>query len=508
MALWILSLVAASIGVAFWIYQRFGHLLKYGAKIPGYPAFPVIGNALEYVNKTPHEFLESVGENFAAHGKTFRVWMGPDLMVVSKDARVAEAVLSSQKFLDKSNEYDFLRPWLANGLLTSTGRKWHSRRKIITPTFHFKILEQFVEIFDRQSSVFVEKLRPHAVSEEAFDIYPLVTLCALDVICESAMGTKVNAQEDAESEYVRAVKDMSYIVHQRTFKILARMNFTFNLMPYRGVQEQALKVLHGYTDSVIKSRRRELGATSGWKIDENDNDIGIRKKVAFLDMLLATTVDGKPLEDLEIREEVDTFMFEGHDTTTSAISFLFRCLAENPKVQAKVYEEILTVIGNDVSRPVTLQVLNDLNYLDLVIKETLRLYPSVPAYARNLKEDMIVGKDITIPAGCNLVVVPFYMGRDADYFERPNEFWPERFATETSAEKANPYRYVPFSAGPRNCVGQKFAVAEIKSLVSKTLRHYEVLPVGAARAAKTGRFVAELILRDEGGVPVRLRKRV
>ena len=84
--------------------------------------------------------------------------------------------------ITKSDEYDFIKPWLGTGLLTSTGKKWSNRRKIITPTFHFKILEQFVEIFDEQSDTFVKKLA-HFKDQEAFNIFPLTALCALDIIC-------------------------------------------------------------------------------------------------------------------------------------------------------------------------------------------------------------------------------------------------------------------------------------------------------------------------------------
>jgi cytochrome P450 family 4 len=99
-------------------------------------------------------------------------------------------------------------PWLGTGLLTSTGKKWSQRRKIITPTFHFKILEEFIETFDRQSDILVDKLREkmERSNEKTFDIYPFITLCALDVICESAMGTTVDAQQ-GNSDYAKAVNE-------------------------------------------------------------------------------------------------------------------------------------------------------------------------------------------------------------------------------------------------------------------------------------------------------------
>lgn len=116
--------------------------------------------------------------------------------------------MTSPKFISKSDDYEFLLPWLGTGLLTSTGRKWSQRRKIITPTFHFKILEQFIDTFDHQSSILIDKLNAKMEVEgsKGFDIYPLITLCALDVICESAMGTTVDAQQ-GNSDYAKAVNE-------------------------------------------------------------------------------------------------------------------------------------------------------------------------------------------------------------------------------------------------------------------------------------------------------------
>lgn len=98
------------------------------------------------------------------------------------DVKYLEVILSSQQMIKKSQLYDILVDWLGRGLLLSWGKKWHSRRKIITPTFHFKILEQFVETFDQQSSIMVQKLYAKADGKTAIDIFPVVCLCALDII--------------------------------------------------------------------------------------------------------------------------------------------------------------------------------------------------------------------------------------------------------------------------------------------------------------------------------------
>lgn len=221
---------------------------------------------------------------------------------------------------------------------------------------------------------------------------------------------------------------------------------------YRREQE-VLKVLHEFTDNVIRSRRKEL-LNNVAIADTSIEDIGGKRKMALLDLLLESSVEGQPLSDIDIREEVDTFMFAGHDTTSSAISFVLYNLAKYPVVQRKVYEEVNSVVG--VSRQnVSLKELNNLHYLDLVIKETLRIYPIVPYFGRKLSEDVNV-MGYTLPQYSNVYISPFIMGRNENIFPDPMKFNPERFDVETTVEKMNPFAYVPFSAGPRNCIGKPF----------------------------------------------------
>jgi cytochrome P450 family 4 len=180
----------------------------------------------------------------------------------------------------------------------------------------------------------------------------------------------------------------------RMFEVHLRSDFIFNLTKRGKRQKELLKILHGFTDSVIISRREEL-MKKGGKSEENDDtdDVGVRKKMAFLDVLLQSTIEGKPLNNMDIREEVDTFMFEGHDTTSSGIAFCLYNLAKHPEVQQKAFEEIRQVFGDDLERATTLKDLNDLHYLENVIKESLRLYPSVPFYARKISENVDIRKD-------------------------------------------------------------------------------------------------------------------
>ena len=116
------------------------------------------------------------------YGKFFCVWISNYLAFFASDVKDVDQVLSSQVLITKNNLYDVLVPWLGRGLLLSNGKKWFNKRKIITPAFHFKILEQFVDVFDAQSNVFVEQIENYA-DGELVNIYPFVTRLTLDILC-------------------------------------------------------------------------------------------------------------------------------------------------------------------------------------------------------------------------------------------------------------------------------------------------------------------------------------
>ncbi|XP_016995691.2 cytochrome P450 4d1 isoform X2 [Drosophila takahashii] len=479
--------------------------------VPAPLPLPLLGNAHLFWGLSPAEAILKIGELAERHGDAFGLFLGPSYSVMLFNPRDVEKVLNSTQLLNKSQEYSFLNRWLNEGLLVSSGRKWHRRRKIITPAFHFRILEPYVEIFDRQSLRLVEELRlKRSRGQEKINLGEAIHLCTLDAICETAMGVSINAQSNADSEYVQAVKTISMVLHKRMFNILYRFDLTYMLTPLARAEKKALDVLHQFTEKIIVQRREEIirggnGGDQGSTGSTEDADVGAKRKMAFLDILLQSTIDERPLSNLDIREEVDTFMFEGHDTTSSALMFLFYNIATHPEAQRRCFEEIRSVMGEDRSTPVTYELLNRLHYVDLCVKETLRMYPSVPLLGRKVLEDCEINGKL-IPAGTNIGISPLYLGRREELFSEPNSFKPERFDVVTTAEKLNPYAYIPFSAGPRNCIGQKFAMLEIKAIAANVLRHYEVDFVGDTSQPPV--LIAELILRTKDPLMFKVRERV
>ncbi|KAJ3632246.1 hypothetical protein MTP99_009263 [Tenebrio molitor] len=464
--------------------------------IPGPPPLPIFGNILEIGSTTTFidvmlNFAKKYGGVLLLHGGPIR-----KTLLVS-DYKFLECVLSSTKILNKTEDYDFFRPWLGTGLLTSDGPKWKKHRRILTPAFHFQILEQFIDVFESGGNTLIQKLEKE-VGKKSVDIYPFVTLCTLDIICETAMGTKINAQENSDSEYVRSVKDMCRIIIERSFSFLQLFDLTYPLTKNYYVEKKALKVLHQHTNSVITKRRGELKnpATKKTQVD----DFGPKIKKAFLDLILDAKVDGRSLTQEEIREEVDTFMFEGHDTTASAISFAIFCLANHPEVQAKALEEQRELFGSNKKPSPTYADLQSMKYLEQVIKETLRLYPSVPFYGRKTNEAVKFNGSI-IPEGVTITLFAYAIHRDPKYFENPEQFNPSRFE---KIDGKLPYCFIPFSAGPRNCIGQKFAMLEMKSTLSKIIRKFELMPSTPQHKLQ---LAAEAVLKSANGVKISLKLR-
>ncbi|KAG4074182.1 hypothetical protein HA402_016210 [Bradysia odoriphaga] len=374
-------------------------------KLPGPLPLPFIGNAQHFVNKSSAEIWVTVVNLASQYGDVIRIWAASDLLVLMSNPRDVE---------------------------------------ILTPSFHFKALEEYVKIFDRHSCVFVDTLSKYKTTDKV-ELFPLIELCTLDIICEAAMGIEMNSQRNANSKYVKAVKTICHIIIARVTSILFCFDTVFRFTAMYQRQTNALKVLHGFTDRVIQERRQKLVTQSS--TDTVDKESTQTTKT-FLDILLQGEIDGKPLSNLDIREEVDTFMFEGHDTTSSALLFCFFALARYPDIQQKCFQEIRNVLGDNRSAT-SCNELNNLRYLDLVIKETLRLYPSVPLIARLLSEELTIG-NYTYPKGTNLGFSPVILGRNPELFHNPLEFRPERFLDDATTEKFT-FSYLPFSAGPRNC---------------------------------------------------------
>jgi cytochrome P450 len=274
-------------------------------------------------------------------------------------------------------DYRFLNSWLGQGLLLSTGTKWHKRRKLLTKAFHFQILDNFLIVMNKQAQILCQILADRFSGGKEVDICPLVAHCALDIICETAMGQSVHAQDAADSPYVRAVYRALQVVHIRQKSPWLWPDWLFGISPIGMEYTKCLAILHEFTARVIRQRRQSLTVKSGESVlCKTSEDEEKKNKLALLDLLLTEFENDEDkdsiLSDKDIAEEIDTFMFEGHDTTAANLAFTLFLLASHPKEQEKCQAEQDDLFPDGDSRMPTMQDLGKMKYLEACIKESLR----------------------------------------------------------------------------------------------------------------------------------------
>lgn len=240
-------------------------------------------------------------------------------------------------------------------------------------------------------------------------------------------------------------------------------------------------------------------------LDYNDeNDIGQKKRLAFLDQLTVNAQrDDVDFTEKEVMDQVNTIMFEGHDTTAAGSSFALCMLGIHKDIQEKCIQEIDDIFQKS-DRECTFADTLEMKYLERVIMETLRMYPPVPVIARQLKEEVkLASGDYALPVDTTVVIAQTLLHRRPDTFPNPDVFNPDNFLPEKCLDR-HYYSYIPFSAGPRSCVGRKFAMLKLKVMLSTILRNCRV---HCDIAEKDFKLQADLILKMTGGFNIRVEER-
>ncbi|CAG7837656.1 unnamed protein product [Allacma fusca] len=479
--------------------------------MPGAKGYPIVGHALQLLQ--PEVVMGRLMDWRGTHGSRLKVILGYTAYnLFLTDPKDIEKVVNSHELLNKGSNYDFVRPWLGYGLLTQGGEKWYKRRRMLTPAFHFSILETFQHVFNEQSAVLVKIMREKLEDKENIEMNSLFSLCALDIISETAMGRKLNCQRES-TPYVEAVLRQSQFIYKRWMSPWLQNDFIWSISPAGREDKANLKTLHDFTENVILERKERYALAKEEKsvvIQPDENHItesvyfSKKERFAFLDLLLSIQDSSEDqLTDADIREETDTFMFEGHDTAAAGLLWSFYLLVKNPEHQALVHSELDGIFGDDTHRSITSNDLTKMKYLELCIKESLRLYPSVAFMSRKVKREFRLDSETLVPPGVDVAMCPYLTHRDPNIYPEPEKFLPTRHTPENSAGR-HPYAYIPFSAGLRNCIGQRFVQAEMKTVLANIFRHFQVQ---LADPNETVVPLPEIVMRPNEDIRVALKLR-
>ncbi|NWV19340.1 CP4B1 protein, partial [Origma solitaria] len=466
-------------------------LIKALEAFPGPPKHWLYGhNHLIRPEKLLYQLM-SWGEEYPY---AFPRWFGPVLpSLIVHHPEYAKSILGRTD-PKASVPYRFLLPWIGKGLLVLEGSKWFQHRKMLTPAFHYDVLKSYVTLMSDSVKVMLDKWDKSITERKSVELFQDVSLMTLDSIMKCAFSFHSNCQTQSNSHYyIRAVYDLSYLLSHR-IRTFSFKDVFYGLTRKGREFQDACKLAHAHTDKVIQERKTLLS-------NEKELDkIQKKRHLDFLDILLCSKdPNGVGLSDEDLRAEVDTFMFEGHDTTASGISWLFYCLSLHPEHQQQCREEIQGILGDRDT--IEWEDLGKMTYTTMCIKESMRLFPPVPSVSRQLSKPITFPDGRSLPAGCQIALNIFAIHRNRDVWEDPEVYDPLRFSPENSAQRHS-HAFLPFSAGSRNCIGQQFAMNEMKVALALTLLRFELHP----DPSKLPIMVQQIVLRSSNGIHLQLKK--
>ena len=449
-------------------------------KVPQSKGRWLIGNLPEFRND-PIPFLD---QSWRTLGDIFKFDIGPRAFYVISSPEMARQVLVEGKHkYHRGRNFDGGTPLtilLGLSLLTTDGESWLSKRRTMQPIFH---RQRIVKMGDTMSGAGERMLqRWQARTNHEIELSEEMKLVTLDIINRTMFSADVMGEVDT----VGSVVDIG--VHYITGRVSALLPAPMSWpTPNNRRFQKAKALLDDYLYRIIRERRANFAN-------------GGEAKGDLLDMLLEAKDEetGEGMNDEQVRNEVATIYGAGHETTALALTWTWYALAQNPEVLRKLQAEVDTVLEG---RTPTMADLPKLPYTLQVFEESMRFYPPVPFTVR-LAEEATELDGYPLPNGAFVMINIHNMHRHPQYWERPEEFWPDRFAAENKT-KNNRAAYMPFLTGPHMCIGNNFALMEGQLLLAMMAQKYEMELLPGQRIEKE----ATVTMRPKYGMKMKLVER-
>jgi cytochrome P450 len=368
--------------------------------------------------------------------------------LITNPSDVRHVLQDNARNYHKSPLYQKLRMSIGNGLLTSEDEFWLRQRRIAQPAFHRQRVESLAGTMADAARDAVERWQPISATGQPVDVAEEMMRLTRTVVLRTLLGGDLGP-------YTDTIDEAWTIINEHVGESFWSLGFSDRFPPSKHRRFQAARaVLKGAVDYVISQRRRNPS-------DRSD----------LLSMLMSARDEetGEAMTDEQLRVEVTTFLLAGQETTSLALTWTWYLLSQHADVRRRLDEEIDAAL---CGRPPAHGDLVNLPYTRMVIDEAMRLYPPAWAFSRQALADDELG-GFRLPRGWLALVVPFVLHRLPAYWPDPETFNPDRFSAEQSAARPK-FVYVPFGAGPRQCIGNQFALIEAHLIVATLAQRYHL----------------------------------
>ncbi|WP_254862248.1 cytochrome P450 [Halovivax gelatinilyticus] len=402
---------------------------------PGPSGLPIVGavpasilGGLEFRERVAREYGDIVH------------WsgLGDHYYMVSDPEAIAHVLVHNNDNYVKGELFQrSLRPLTGNGILNSEEDEWRRNRHLIQPAFHPDRIDVYAELMCEEA----ERTIGAWTDGETRSIHDDMMELTLRIVSRALFGVNIDPYvddiESAVNDFLPATSSLSHLLLPEGIPLPARRRMA-----------RARATLADVVDDIVRRKRADPG----------DADV--------ISMLLAARDENEnPLSDEQIRDEAITLLTAGHETTAVALTYTTYLLAQHPEIERRLVDEL------DRDRPTVDDVSNG-SFVDRVVKESMRLYPPVPGVVREAKTPDRIG-GYRIPAGATVFLSQWVTHRDGRWYDDPLAFRPDRWSDEV-ADELPQLAYFPFAAGPRRCVGDRFAMVEAKLLLATIYREYHL----------------------------------
>ncbi|KAM5261910.1 cytochrome P450 3A12-like isoform 2-T2 [Hipposideros larvatus] len=454
-------LLATSL-LLLYLYGTSTHRLFKKLGIPGPTPLPFFGTFLGY-RKGVWDFDKKC---FKKYGNIWGFYDGRQPVLAITDPDMIKIVLVKECYSVFTNRQP-AGPvgFMKSAISLSEDENWKRIRTLLSPTFTSGKLKEMFPIIGQYGDMLVRNLKKEAEKGKPITLKDIFGAYSMDVITSTSFGVNIDSLNNPQDPFVKNIKKLL------NFNILNPLILSIVLFPFLIPVFEALNIFvfpKPLTDFFTKSIK---------KIKESRLNDKRKHRVDFLQLMINSqnskeTDTHKALSDLELVAQSIVFIFAGYETTSTSLSFLMYILATHPDVQQKLQEEIDSTFPNKA--PPTYDALVQMEYLDMVVNETLRLFPVLARIERVCKKDVEIN-GVFIPKGTVVIMPSFVLHRDSAFWPEPEEFRPERFSKQNK-DSINPYIYLPFGTGPRNCIGMRFALMNMKLAVVRVLQNFSFKP--------------------------------
>lgn len=376
----------------------------------------------------------------------------------------------------KSADYRALARVLGKGLLTNEGKSWQHQRSLIQPAFRRENILSYAPVMTRATN----QLLTSWTDGESRNLHEDMMALTLQIVAQCLFGAEVGGIAERVGKAMEVIMDR--FVVDASQALLLPFDIPDFLAPAR---RRAINDLNRIIEGIIRERRdsHQLGGDLlGTLLQVRDSS-------------------GQPMSDHQLRDEVMTLFLAGHETTAIALSWTCFLLAQNPRIEARLVEELSAVLCD---RQPTTEDVPRLRYTEMILKESMRLYPAVWGIGRRATADCEIG-GYRVAAGTNIFIFQYLTQRDPRFFSNPDAFEPERWRDDPIRSGRIPrFAYFPFGGGPRVCVGASFAMLEATLLLAMIEQKFRLQLVPGHSVEP----VASITLRPKDGIHVTVHRRV